>query len=106
MRKITKVSGAVATAALLLAVGLSPAMAATEPVNATIAGGALVASTPSPTMSSVLLDGTTTTSTGSTATDWSISDPRGTGAALSRTAAATAFTSAAGAVDSVNYAED
>lgn len=97
MRKISKVAGVAAAAALLLTVGFSPAMA--DVVDSTISGGALTSTTAGATLSGVTLDGTNTQAATGSSTQWSITDARGTGAAWTLSVSATVPTSAAGSVE-------
>lgn len=98
MRKITAISGAVAAAAVVVALGAVPAQADT--VNSTISGGNLSSTTSAPTLSAVTLNGSNTqTSTGVAPSAWSVTDARGTGAAWTLSVTATNLTSAAGTVE-------
>ncbi len=92
------IAAVVGTAALVLAAVAAPAMADTA--DSSVAGGTLSATTASLSLTSVTLDASNTqTATGSST--WTLKDPRGTGAAWTLSALATAFTSAAGSVETV-----
>ena len=97
MRKITISLGATAAAGVLLFVGLSPASA--ETVDSTISGGSLTSTVSGAALSGVTLDGSNTQVATGTATDWTITDARGTGEAWSLSVSATDLTSAAGTVE-------
>ncbi len=99
MNKNTKIAGSFAIVALLFSAVAVPASADT--VESAVSGGTLAATTASPAMDALTLDGTgTQTSTGTSAA-WSIKDARGTGAVWTMTMLSTAFTSAAGSTETV-----
>lgn len=98
MRKITKILGISAAAGVLLATSALPASA--DEVNSAVSGGDLTATTSGAALTGVTLNGTgTQTATGNASSAWTITDARGTGAAWTLSASATAPTSAAGTVD-------
>ncbi len=99
MRKIMKVASGFISTALLFGSGTMPASADT--VESAVSGGTLAATTASPSMGEVTLDGTGTQTSSGTSTAWSIVDARGTGAEWTMTMLATAFTSAAGSTETV-----
>lgn len=99
MRTISQAGVVLTAAALLLTVGVSPAMAAPQDTTtgSTVTGGSLTSIVDGATLSGVLLDGKTTqTATGPSTTEWSITDARGTGADWALSVTATAPTSLAG----------
>ncbi len=98
MRKFTKIGGVVGVAALMVTAAVSPVMADTTTVGSSIAGGTLTQTAAAPSMSALTLDGTTQTSTGTSAA-WTVVDARGSGAAWTVSASASIPTSAAGTGD-------
>jgi len=104
VRKISQAGVVLTAAALLLTVGVSPAMAAPQDTttDSTVTGGGLTTIVDGATLTGVLLDGKTTQTATGTSTQWSITDARGTGADWALSVTATAPTSAAGTgVDTV-----
>lgn len=100
MRSISRVSLAVAASAVLVGSMALPASA--DVINSTVSGSALTATTSGATLAGVTLNGTgTQTATGTASSAWSVTDARGTGAAWTLSASATAPTSAAGTVETV-----
>jgi hypothetical protein len=97
MRKISKVVGVFAAAAIVLTAVVSPAMA--DVVDSTISGGDLTATTAGATLTGVTLNGSNTQTATGTSAEWSITDARGTGAAWTLSVDATVPTSAAGTVE-------
>jgi WxL domain surface cell wall-binding len=97
MRTATKTICVVTAGAILLSLGLAPANADTT--ESTVSGGALAATTSGATLSGVTLNGTSTQTATGTASEWTITDARGTGAEWTLSVSATAFTSAAGTVE-------
>jgi hypothetical protein len=95
MRRMRAV-GVLAGVTMILAGGLASATADT--VTSTVSGAALASITSGATLSAVTLNGSTQTATG-TATQWSIIDARGTGAAWTLSVTATVPTSAAGTIE-------
>jgi hypothetical protein len=90
--------GVIGITGLLLAAGVSPAMADT--VSSTVSGGSLSVTTAGATLTGVTLNGTSAqTATGTSTSAWTITDSRGTGAAWAVSVTATVPTSAAGTVD-------
>ena len=99
MRKYSMIGGVLGGGALLLTVGLSPAMADNLDGSG-VDGGSLSKTTTGATMSDLTLDGSNTqTSNGTSSSEWELIDPRGTGAAWTLSATASAWTSAAGDVE-------
>lgn len=100
MRSFSRVSLAIAASAVLVGSLAIPASADT--IDSTVSGSDLTATTSGATLSGVTLNGTgTQTATAAASSAWSITDARGTGAAWTLSASATAPTSAAGTAETV-----
>lgn len=100
MRSISRISLVAAASAALIGSVALPASADT--INSTVSGSTLTATTSGATLSGVTLNGTgTQTATAAASSAWSITDARGTGAAWTLSASATAPTSAAGSAELV-----
>ena len=97
MKKTTRSALVALGACVVLALAASPAMADTT--DSVVSGGNLAANTSGATLSGVVLDGTNQTATGTASSEWSITDPRGTGAPWTLSVSATDFTSDAGSVE-------
>ena len=97
MRKITRALVGMVVACVVLSIGLAPASADT--VTSSLSGGLLTATTSAPALSAVTLNGTNSQTSTGTASTWTIIDARGTGANWTVSVSATAFTSAAGTVE-------
>ncbi|MEX1077652.1 MAG: WxL domain-containing protein [Homoserinimonas sp.] len=97
MRTITKGIAVAAVSGIMLSVGITAATA--EDVTSIISGGDLAATTSGATLTGVVLDGSNTQTATGTATEWTIKDARGTGAAWELSVSATDLKSAAGTVD-------
>ncbi len=97
MRKFTKFAGVVGVAALMVTAAVSPVMADTT-VGSSITGGTLTQTSAAPSMSGLTLDGTTLTSTGTSAA-WTVVDARGSGAVWTVSVSASLPTSAVGTGD-------
>lgn len=94
------VIGIVGIAGLLVAAGVTPAMA-DDTATSTVSGGTLSFVTSGVSLSAVTLNGgaSAQSATGTASSGWSITDPRGTGAQWALSVTATAPTSAGGSIE-------